>query len=377
MTTIDVAPLVTEQALAPIRISEPTLGPEVEALVLQVLRSGQLAQGPMVERFEALCAHMAGTRHAVAVTNGTVSLEACLAALGIGPGDEVIMPPLTFAATVNAALHAGATVRFADVGRDYTMDVDSVAALINTQTAAVMPVHLYGLPVDMNALAPLAAESGLAVVEDAAQAHGALVGDRPVGSYGLGSFSFYATKNVTAGEGGVITTDDDELARTLRLLRNQGMDRRYEYGLVGRNLRMTDLHAAVAIPQLERLEEVNARRWKNAFDLGRLLADVGVDLPCEPSGRSSAWHQFTVLLPDGADRSAVVRSMGSVGVHAGIYYPSLAWEHPAYRDHPRVVRDHTPVALSVSRRCLSLPIHPNLGLPELRRVAEALISALR
>jgi perosamine synthetase len=375
VTTLDVSTTTTE-ADHPIRISEPALGPEVEALVLQVLRSGQLAQGPMVERFEDLCAAMAGTRHAVAVSNGTVSLEACFAALAIGPGDEVVMPPLTFAATVNAALLAGATVRFADIGPDYTMDVDSTSALVGSRTAAVVPVHLYGLPADMNALGVLAQRHSLAIVEDAAQAHGALVGSQPAGSFGLGSFSFYATKNVTSGEGGVITTDDDALARTLRLLRNQGMDRRYEYELVGRNLRMTDLHAAVAIPQLERLDQIMARRWKNASDLIDLLADVDVEAPCEPSGRSSAWHQFTILLPEGVDRAAVVRSMQKDDVHPGIYYPALAWEHPAYRDHPRVVKDDTPFALSVSRRCLSLPIHPNLGPSDIQRVATTLRSAL-
>jgi perosamine synthetase len=309
----------------PIRISEPDLGPDVEALVLQVLRSGHLAQGPMVERFEDLCARMAGTTYAVAVTNGTVSLEASLAALDIGPGDEVIVPSFTFAATVNAVLHSGATVRFADIGPDFTMDVDAAGALIDRNTAVLVPVHLYGLPVDMDKVERLAGANALAVLEDAAQAHGATVRSRPVGSYGLGSFSFYATKNVTAGEGGVVTTGDEGMARKLRLLRNQGMDRRYEYGVVGRNWRMTDLHAAVAIPQLERLDDILNRRRTNASYLTELLNGTGVELPFEPAGRSSAWHQYTVLLPEGTDRPSVVRAMEDRGIHPGVYYPTLAW----------------------------------------------------
>src|SRR5580658_10381725 len=164
-----------------IRISTPQLGPEVEDLVLAVLRSGHLAQGPMVERVEALCTVMAGTAHAIAVTNGTVALDAALHVLDIGPGQEVITSPFTFAATINAILRSGADVRFADIRDDFTLDPDSVAALIGPKTAAIVPVHLYGLPCDMSPLMELAARHGLAVVEDAAQAHGADVDGRRAG----------------------------------------------------------------------------------------------------------------------------------------------------------------------------------------------------
>ena len=196
-----------------IRISAPQLGLEVETLVLSVLRSGHLAQGPMVERFEALCTEMSGTAHAVAVVNGTVALDAALAVLDIGPGQEVITSPFTFAATINAILRSGASVRFADIRADFTIDPASVAALIGAATTAIMPVHLYGLPCDMSPLISIAAAHGLAIVEDAAQAHAASVDGRPAGSFGLGCFSFYATKNVTSGEGGCVTTDDSLLRR--------------------------------------------------------------------------------------------------------------------------------------------------------------------
>jgi perosamine synthetase len=367
---------VSPPTVPTICISQPELGRDVEDLVLSVLRSGHLAQGPVVECFEGLCADMAGTRHAVAVSNGTVSLEVAFEALGIGPGDEVITSPLTFAATLNAALRSGATVRFADVRSDYTIDPASASALIGPRTAAIVPVHLYGQPADMAALRVLGVRHGLAIVEDAAQAHGGQVGDRRVGSFGVGSFSFYATKNVTAGEGGVVTTNDDSIADRVKLLRNQGMRSRYNYEVVGRNLRMTDLQAAVAVPQLRRLPEITRRRAVNADALSRLLGASPVVLPPLVAGRPSVWHQYTVLLPAGADRDAVVADMAASGVQAGVYYPSLVWDHDVYRQHPAVRLDDTPVAADVSRRCLSLPVHPRLGNDDLARVAAALSDAL-
>jgi dTDP-4-amino-4,6-dideoxygalactose transaminase len=357
-----------------IRISAPTFGSDVEDLVLAVLRSGQIAQGPMVLRFEDLCAEMSGTAYAVAVANGTVALEAAFESLGIGPGDEVITTPLTFAATVNAAIRTGATVRFADVTDDYTIDPGSVGALVNDRTAAIVPVHLYGLPADMPALIALANRHGLAVIEDAAQAHGAVVAGRRAGAFGLGCFSFYATKNVTSGEGGVITTSDESLARRLRLLRNQGMVERYHYELVGRNLRMTDLHAAVAIPQLERLPELNKARETNARQLSDRLRAAGcLHVPVVPDGRTHVWHQFTVLIPEGVDRDATVHGLRRRGVEAGVYYPRLAWDYPVYRTHPGVVTDPTPRAEAIARRCMSLPVHPGLSEHEIDAVADAVL----
>ena len=360
-----------------IRVSEPHFGADVEALVLEVLRSGHVAQGPMVGRFEELGAAMAGTRFAVAVANGTVSLEAALEVLGIGPGDEVITTPFTFAATINAVLRSGATVRFADILPDFTLDPAAVGALIGPATTAVLPVHLYGLPADMDGIMAVAGRHGLAVVEDAAQAHGASLGGRRVGSFGVGSFSFYATKNVACGEGGLITSSDEALVRRLRQLRNQGMVERYRYETVGRNLRMTDLQAALGIPQLERLDATNARRRANAAVLTKLLDGVdGLVVPATAEGREHVWHQYTVLLPPGADRDGIVERMRAAGVESGVYYPRLAWDYPVYREHPGVVQDDTPVAATAAQRCLSLPVHPGLSRTELERVAAALLGAL-
>ena len=264
-----------------ISISTVELGPEVEALVLEVLRSGLIAQGPKVAEFERRFAELCGVPHAVAVNNGTTALVAAFEASGIGPGDEVVTSPFTFVATVNAALEVGATVRFGDIrDDDFCLDPDRLGDVIGPRTKAVVPVHLYGQCADMDAIAAIAADRGLTVVEDAAQAHGATLHGRPAGSWGTATFSFYATKNITTGEGGMVTTADDAVADRLRLLRNQGMRRRYEYEVPGHNWRMTDLHAALALPQLTTYPQAVAARQANADRLSAGLRDLpGVVVP--------------------------------------------------------------------------------------------------
>jgi dTDP-4-amino-4,6-dideoxygalactose transaminase len=360
-------------------LAAPSIGGEPERLVLEVLRSGRLAQGPVVERLESLCADMAGTSHAVAMANGSLALEAVLALSGLGPGDEVITTPFTFIATLNAILSTGASVRFADIGDDFNLDPDSVEAELTSHVAMILPVHLYGCPSDMDRLSEIARRFDLAIVEDAAQAHGARVGDRRVGSFGAGTFSFYATKNVTCGEGGVVTTSDDHLAAELRLLRNQGMAARYEYVRIGRNLRLSEIQAAVAIPQLERLGDITAARTANAEAMSSHLSAAGIEgleLPLSPEGRTHVWHQYTVLLPTGADRDVVIKRMNDAGVEVGTYYPKLVWEHPPYENHPEVVVTETPRAQDATRRCLSVPIHQGLARTEVTEVATALVDAL-
>lgn len=360
-----------------IPISAPRFGAEEERLVLQVLRSGAIAQGPMVERLEGLFAVMAGSPHAVAVSSGTVALDAALEVLGIGPGDEVITSPFTFVATLNAILRRGATARFADITDDYVIDPASAAALVGAQTRVLLPVHLYGLMADMEKIGEVADARGLAIVEDAAQAHGATLNGRAAGSFGIGCFSLYATKNVTSGEGGIVTTADAEVAQRIRLLRNQGMRTRYDYAAVGYNWRMTDLAAALAVPQMERLATIAAQRRHNAERLTELIGtDSGAVIPATPPGRKHAWHQYTVLLPTGRDRARVVAHLHEQGVGSGVYYPRLVWDYPLFRENPLVIRDDTPHATDVARRCLSLPIHPGVGDSDLGRIAEALRSAL-
>lgn len=370
------APVASGHAVeAPIPITTVRLGPEVEQAVLDVIRSGSIAQGPVVKRLEDEFAAMIGVRHVVAVNNGTTALIAAMQVLDLQPGDEVITSPFTFVATLNAVLQAGATVRFADIDPvTFNVDPASVEALVNDRTRAVMPVHLYGQCADMVAIDTLARRYGLALVEDAAQAHGADVAGRSAGAWGIGCFSLYATKNLTSGEGGLISTDDDEVADRLRLLRNQGMRRRYEYEMAGNNYRMTDLQAAVCVPQLAQYDEVVAARQRNAAVLSMGLADApGVIVPVAMTGRRHVWHQYTIRLADDAavDRAALVAGLEARGIGCGVYYPRPAFDYDCYRGDSRVVVDDVPVAVSVAERCLSLPVHQYLTMGELHRVVDA------
>ena len=338
---------------------------DAEPLVAEVLRSGMIAQGPMVKRFEDLFASIIGVDHAVAVNNGTTALVASMQVLDLAPGDEVITPPFTFVATLNAILEAGATARFADIrADDFGVDPAAVEAVIGPRTKVLMPVHLYGQTTDLGRLAQLTAEHGLALVEDAAQAIGATFDGRPAGSYGLGCFSLYATKNVTTAEGGVITTSDVMLADRLRVRRNQGMRQRYQYEEAGHNYRMTDLHAAVGIPQLERLADLTDRRQRNAEALGKGLAGVpGLVLPAVLPGRRHVWHQYTVLVTDHAvvGRDELAAALTDKGIGNGIYYPRVVFDYDCYRRHPNVVAADVPVASRVAGQVLSLPVHPKLS----------------
>ncbi|MCC5953289.1 MAG: DegT/DnrJ/EryC1/StrS family aminotransferase [Acidimicrobiia bacterium] len=356
----------------PIPISTVALPEGTEELVLSVLRSGRLAQGPMVAELEELMAALCGVEHAVAVSNGTVSLVAALEALGIGPGDEVVTSPFTFVATLNAILERGARVRFADIDPDdFCVDPDAVADAIGPDTAALLPVHLYGQPARMEVLSPMAERHGLTLVEDAAQAHGARIGDRPVGSYGVGSFSFYATKNIACGEGGMVTTSDAEVADRLRLLRNQGMRARYRYEVPGHNFRMTELQAAVGIPQLRRIAETDAARSANAATLTEGLAGIdGLVTPSVRPGVHHVWHQYTIRVTDAArcTRDEVAEGLDERGIGCGVYYPGVVDDHDCYRDHPLVAAADVPVARRVATEVLSLPVHPGLGPSELERI---------
>jgi perosamine synthetase len=347
-----------------------------EQLVLEVLRSGQLAQGPMVARFEQRFAEICGVRHAVALSNGTVSLVAALVALGIGPGDEVITSPFTFGATINAILEVGATAVLVDISLDdYCIDVHAVDAAITPRTAAIMPVHLYGQMADMVALSKLALARGLAIVEDAAQAHGARCAGSAAGSYGIGSFSFYATKNVTTGEGGMVTTNDDAVADRLRVLRNQGMRGRYDYETVGHNWRMTDIAAAIGLPQLDRLPETNAARQRNAAMLTEGLQSAdGLTTPTTAADRTHVFHHYTVRVDaptGGPDRGALCDRLTRRSVGFGIYYPKTILDHECYRDHPRIVASSVPQARLAASSVVSLPVHPALAEADVDRILDA------
>lgn len=359
---------------APIPVSKVIVGEDEERGVLEVLRSGMLAQGEKVAALEDAFAAAHQVAHAVAVSNGTVALTAALRALSIGPGDEVITTSFSFNATLNAILEVGATARFADVTDDFTIDPDAVSALINERTAAIMPVHLYGLPADMTAIAQLAHRHGLAIIEDAAQAHGATCAGRSVGGFGVGTFSLYGTKNITCGEGGIVVTDDDHVASRLRLLRNQGMRARYDYEVPGYNWRLTDLQAAVALPQVHRLKEITAARYANA---GRLTAGLsgspGLALPLTPAERTHVYHQYTLRILDDApvSRDEFCSRLARAGIGHGIYYPKLMHDYACYADNAQVIIDDTPTARAMTAQVVSIPVHPGLRESDLTRIVAA------
>ena len=364
-----------------IPISVVRLGEEEEELVLQVLRSGRLAQGPMVERLEASFAIAQGVKHVVAVNNGTTALVAALQALQLDPGDEVITTAFSFVATLNAILESGASARFADVGEDFNLDPASVESLIGPRTRVIMPVHLYGQPADMTRLSEIADKYGLAIVEDAAQAHGARHEERGVGSFGIGCFSLYATKNIMSGEGGLITTNDAQIADRLRLLRNQGMRTRYNYEMAGHNYRMTEMQAAVAIPQVARLDEIVSRRQENARRLSSYLKDASdVKLPPTPStGDRHVYHQYTIRVSPSSkvSRDELSLQLEARDVSSGVFYPRLMHDYPCYTGNPRVIVDDTPNAASMASEVLSLPIHQHLAHDDVHLVAVAVDDALR
>ncbi len=350
---------------------------DIEAAV-RVLRSGMVVQGPEVRAFEEEFAPVAGAAHCVAVNSGTSALHLSLMALDLGPGDEVIVPSFSFAATANAVRLVGAEPVFADIQRDsFNLDPAAVEALVGPRTAAIMPVHLYGLPADMEALGAIADRHGLAVVEDAAQAHGAAIGGRPVGAWGkAGCFSFYPTKNMHSLEGGMVSTDDAELARMLRLLRNQGMEQRYANEVVGTNTRMTDVAAAIGRAQLARLEGWTEQRRRNAAALDAGLADVaGVTAPPVPDGYRHVYHQYTIRVAE--DRDQVSARLSELGIGNAVYYPT-----PIHRLRPFLVdgaadpRWELPETERAAREALSLPVHPSLADDDVQRIVEGVRAAV-
>ena len=347
-----------------IHVARPFVGDEEREAVDRVLRSGMIAGGPEVEAFEAEFAeYVGGDVQCIAVNSGTSALHMGLLAAGIGPGDEVIVPSFSFAATGNSVALTGATPVFVDISPDdFNMDPDATRAAITDRTAALMPVHLYGHPARMPELQAIADEHGLLMFEDAAQAHGAALGDTNVGAFSrMAAFSFYPTKNMTTGEGGMIVTDDDELARQAKLLRNQGMERRYENEVVGFNTRMTDIAAAMGRVQLGRLPGWNDARRKNAAVLDDGI--TGAVVPPVREGATHVYHQYTVR---SEDRDGLMAKLDEHGVGYGVYYPTPIHRLPSFQlelDLPETER--------AAREVLSLPVRPDLTEDELATIIEA------
>jgi dTDP-4-amino-4,6-dideoxygalactose transaminase len=344
----------------------PIIGDEERAAVDAVLVSGMLAQGSEVAEFEAeFAAELVDGRACVAVNSGTAGLHLGLLAAGIGPGDEVIVPSFTFAATGNSVALTGATPVFADIEPEtFSLDPASVEAAITPRTAAIMPVHLYGHPARMTELEAIARANGIRIFEDAAQAHGAALDGRKVGTWGdFAMFSLYPTKNMTSGEGGMVAAPDAEVVRRLRLLRNQGMEKQYENELVGFNARMTNIHAAIGRVQLKKVGAWTATRRANAAFFDRELR--GVVTPPVAAGAEHVYHQYTIRVQDDRDGfAAALREEYAIG--SGVYYPIPNHRLPSFN---RV--EELPETERASREVLSLPVHPSLTPADLERIVFA------
>jgi len=345
--------------------AKPEIGFRERRAVNRVMRSGMLAQGPEVAAFEKeFSAHVAG-RESVALNSGTSALHMSMLAVGIGPGDEVIVPSFSFAATANSVALTGATPVFVDVELDhFNADPAAIEAAITPRTKAIMPVHLYGHPADLRAISAIAEKHGLLLLEDAAQAHLASVDGVPIGAWGIAaSFSFYPTKNMTSGEGGMVTTPSAEVARAVRVLRNQGMERRYENEVIGFNTRMTDIHAAIGRVQLTKLVGWTAKRQKNAAFLSANLR--GVVAPPTADGAVHVFHQYTVRVVD-HDRDAFAVELGKRGVGSGVYYPTPIHRLPSFK-----LELDLPTTEVAATQVLSLPVYPSLTQRQLEAIVEA------
>jgi dTDP-4-amino-4,6-dideoxygalactose transaminase len=344
--------------------AKPIIGDEEREAVDRVLRSGMIAGGPEVAAFETEFSELVDGRHSIAVNSGTSALHMAFVAAGIKAGDEVIVPSFTFAATANSVVLAGGTPVFADIEENFfNMDPKSAEAAITPRTRALMPVHLYGHPAALREYKDIAARHNLLLFEDAAQAHAASLDGIPVGAWGVaGSFSFYPTKNMTSGEGGMVTTPCDHIARKTRLLRNQGMEKRYENEIAGYNTRMTDIHAAIGRVQLKKLAGWTKQRQDNAKFLDDNLK--GVIVPPVADGAVHVYHQYTIRIVD-QDRDAFAEEIGKRGIGSGVYYPIPNHRLPSYG-----LTLDLPVTEQVAKQCLSLPVHPSLSQGDLEKIVE-------
>lgn len=358
--------------------AKPIVGEEERAAVDRVLRSGMIAQGPEVALFEQEFAeHFVQGRPSVAVNSGTSGQHLGLLAAGVGPGDEVIVPSFTFAATGNSVALTGAAPVFADIEPNYfTLDPESVRASITPRTKGIMPVHLYGHPFLVDQIEAIAKEHGLQIYEDAAQAHGATWNGRKAGTIGdFAMFSLYPTKNMTAGEGGMVSCADDKIARNVRVLRNQGMEKQYENEVIGFNARMTDIHAAIGRVQLTKVDAWTEQRQRNAAALDAGLSGIGgVTTPKVAPEAIHVYHQYTIRV-DAQERDRLRQALHDEhGVGSGVYYPipnhrlkSLAKFAPGLE---------LPETERAAREVLSLPVHPSLSKSDIERIVNGVAAVL-
>ncbi len=345
-----------------------------------ILTTGNPNGGPKVREFERIFAEFIGVKHAIAVNSGTSALYAALIAAGVGPGDEVIVPSFTFIATANVVLAVGAKPIFADIDLStYNISVEEIRKKITPRTKAIIPVHLYGLPADMDPIMELAEEHNLVVIEDACQAHGSLYKGRKAGALGhMAAFSFYPSKIITTGEGGMITTNDDELAEKLRRIRTHGQVKGYDSVMFGMNLRMTEINAAIGIAQMKKIESFLQRRRKNALLMTEELSSLDdmIVLPTEPPGYTHNWYVYTIRLTNPSIRNKLQSYLRNEGIGAMVYYPIPLHKLPLYErlGYSKISLPNSELA---SQSVLSLPVHPLMSEEDVIYVAEKVKEGLR
>lgn len=354
-----------------IPIAKPLLGEEEKRAVLSVLDSGMIAQGKKVAEFEQAFAKFVGVHHAIATSNGTTALHAALLAHGIKEGDEVITTPFSFIATANTITMCGATPVFVDIEEhSFNINPDLIEAAITTKTKAIMPVHLFGRPAEMDKIIAIAKKHNLIIIEDTCQAHGAEYNGKKAGSFGTGCFSFYATKNITTGEGGMVTTNDDAVAVKVRKIISHGSEKRYYHDHLGYNYRMTDIMAALGVEQLKKIQQFTDRRKSNAeyFDK-RLNKLQNVILPEIVKGH--VFHQYTLRITPQFQktRDEVIQYLKEKGIDSSVFYPVPIHKQKAYVHHNHA---SFPVAEKAAQEVVSIPVHPGLSEQELQYITSVL-----
>lgn len=355
-----------------IPIAKPLIGKEEKDAVMKVMDSGVIAQGPEVAAFEEEFAKFCGANFGVATTSGTTALQLALLALGVGPGDEVITTPFSFIASSNSILYVGAKPVFCDIDPEtFNIDPEKIEKLITNKTKAILPVHLYGQPADMEKIMAIAKKHNLKVVEDACQAHGAQINGKTVGSFGdAAAFSFYPTKNMTTGEGGMATFKDKYVYEKSLMIRAHGMKVRYYHEILGFNFRMTDIAAAIGREQLKKLPGFTKTRQENANYLISHIENPKVELPVIRRGNTHVFHQFTIKI---AERDLSLERLTDLGIGTGVHYPVCLNEQPYYKEELGYKSD-TPIAQEISRMVISLPIHPSLTKDDLNEIIKAVNS---
>lgn len=357
-----------------IPIAKPDIGNEEIDAVSEVLASGIIAEGKRVAEFESAFADYINTDHAVAVNSGTAALHTALLAHGIGKGDEVITTSFSFIATANSITYCGAKPVFVDIEPEtFNIDTELIEESITRHTKALMPVHLYGHPAEMKTINEIAEDNDLVIIEDACQAHGATYNGNKVGSFGTGTFSFYPTKNMTTGEGGIVTTNDSEVARKARMIRAHGSQERYLHEMIGYNFRMTDIAAAIGLIQLKKVERYNSARMRNASMLSEKLKNIdGITVPTVREGCNHVFHQYTIRVDN---RDELVTKLKQNDIGTGIYYPIPIHKQPTYIESG--YKYELPICEKAAKEVISLPVHPGISEQNIEQIIENVIAGVK